>query len=119
MRPDSQGHPHGMNGHAWPKSSARMSFGAAGAGMVPSPGTGLALPSAFGGLGMGTGTPLASPTIERLDVSAESNLTGRTDIQLATSPSATSMTSPGMMQYRDSNSASVRPGKRKGTFECI
>ena len=119
MRPDSQGHPHGMNGHAWPKSSARMSFGAAGAGMVLSPGTGLALPSAFGGLGMGTGTPLASPTIERLEVSAESNLNGRTDIQLATSPSATSMTSPGMMQYRDSNSASVRPGKRKGTFECI
>lgn len=50
----------------------RMSFSQAGqaaSGMVPSPGSGLGLPSAFGGLGMGTGTPLGSPTIERLEVS--------------------------------------------------
>lgn len=55
----------------WPGAgvrSARMSFGSAGAGMVPSPGSGLGLPGAFGGLGMGIGTPLASPTLERLEV---------------------------------------------------
>ncbi len=51
----------------WPKAM-RMSFGSAGAGMVPSPG-GLGLPSAFGGLGMGgISTPSGSPTIERLEV---------------------------------------------------
>lgn len=47
---------------------ARMSFGA---GMVSSPGTGFQLPGAFGGLGMGGGgTPLGSPTVERLEVCA-------------------------------------------------
>lgn len=51
----------------------RMSFGSAGAGMVPSPGSGLTLPGAFGGLGMGgIGTPMGSPTIERLEVSISS-----------------------------------------------
>lgn len=69
-RPDSQGVTPLASGQTWPKNPARMPFGTAGAGMVPSPGTGLALPSAFGGLGMGTGTPLASPTIERTEVSA-------------------------------------------------
>lgn len=50
----------------WEKSRPpRMSFSA---GLAPSPG-GFGLPSAFGGLGMGTGTPLGSPTIERLEVS--------------------------------------------------
>ena len=58
----------------WPGAlrggTTRMSFSSAGAGMVPSPGSGTGLPSAFGGLGMGgAGTPLASPTIERLEVS--------------------------------------------------
>lgn len=43
----------------------RMSFSG---GLIASPGTGFGLPSAFGGLGMGTGTPIGSPTIERLDV---------------------------------------------------
>lgn len=46
---------------------SRLSFGA---GIIPSPGTGFQLPGAFGGLGMGGGgTPLGSPTIERLEVS--------------------------------------------------
>lgn len=56
-------------------NAPRMSFGTAGQaatalGMVPSPGTGLGLPTAFGGLGMGGngGTPLGSPTTERLEV---------------------------------------------------
>lgn len=45
---------------------SRLSFGA---GMIPSPGNGFQLPGAFGGLGMGGGgTPLGSPTIERLEV---------------------------------------------------
>jgi hypothetical protein len=45
---------------------SRLSFGA---GLIPSPGTGFQLPGAFGGLGMGGGgTPLGSPTIERLEV---------------------------------------------------
>ncbi|KAK4685876.1 hypothetical protein P7C73_g4262, partial [Tremellales sp. Uapishka_1] len=91
---------------AWPSraTSARMSFGSAGAGLVPSPGGGLGLPGAFGGLGMGgIGTPLGSPTIEKLE--------------LAASPGAV-LQSPGMMQYRDSPvSASVRPGKRKAQAE--
>ena len=47
--------------------SMRMSFGSAGAGLVPR--SGLGLPSAFGGLLMGgLGTPSGSPTIERLEV---------------------------------------------------
>lgn len=52
------------------RQGPRMSFSQAGAGMVPSPGTGGGLPSAFGGLFMGNGgnTPLGSPTIERLEV---------------------------------------------------
>ncbi|KAL7418707.1 hypothetical protein Q5752_006390 [Cryptotrichosporon argae] len=87
----------GSNGHGihptppsntapWPRS-ARMSLG-----MVPSPG--MQLPTAFGGLGMGggIGTPLGSPTVEKLE--------------LATSPGMS--LSPGMMQYRE-----ARPGKRK------
>ena len=44
---------------------ARMSF----SNMVSSPGTGLALPGAFGSLAMGGITPLGSPTLERLEVS--------------------------------------------------
>lgn len=44
------------------KGSSKLSM----SGMVPSPGNGL--PNAFGGLGMGTGTPLASPTVERNEV---------------------------------------------------
>lgn len=44
------------------KGSSRLSI----SGMVSSPGNGL--PTAFGGLGMGTGTPLASPTVERNEV---------------------------------------------------
>ena len=53
----------------WPKAAPRLSFGSAGAGMVPSPGVGTGLPNAFGSLGMsGTGTPVASPTIEKLEV---------------------------------------------------
>ncbi|ORY25083.1 hypothetical protein BCR39DRAFT_600290 [Naematelia encephala] len=95
------------NSVQWPGAAvkARMSFSQAGQGMVPSPGNGLGLPGAFGGLGMGNGngmgTPLASPTIERLE--------------LVGSPSGMSVSSPGMMQYRESQggSASVRPGKRK------
>lgn len=52
---------------------SRLSF----SGMVPSPGTGFQLPGAFGGLGMGGGgTPLGSPTIERLEVCV-SMMTGR------------------------------------------
>ena len=64
----------GWGGGSLVRSNApRMSFGtagqAAGMGMVPSPGTGIGLPSAFGGLGMGGGgTPVGSPTIERLEV---------------------------------------------------
>lgn len=53
------------------QSGGRLSSSAAGSGMVPSPGTGFALPNAFGSLGMGGNggtTPLASPTIERLEV---------------------------------------------------
>jgi hypothetical protein len=76
LRPGSaQGQTPGQSQGQWgQRAAARMSFGAAGAGMVPSPGSGLGLPSAFGGLGMGgssagIGTPLASPTIERLEVS--------------------------------------------------
>ncbi|WWD22516.1 hypothetical protein CI109_107009 [Kwoniella shandongensis] len=95
----------------WPGSglrSSRPSFGSAAAGMVPSPGSGFGLPTAFGTLGMGgVGTPLGSPTIEKLE--------------LAVSPgaSAMSMSSPGLMQYRESQggSASVRPGKRKAQVE--
>lgn len=76
LRPGSaQGLTPGSGQAQWGQRVApRMSFGAAGAGMVPSPGSGLGLPSAFGGLGMGgssagIGTPLGSPTIERLEVS--------------------------------------------------
>ena len=58
----------------WTKN-LRMSFGSAGAGMVPSPGSGLFLPTAFGGLGMGgVGTPSGSPTVERLEVRVSSLL---------------------------------------------
>ena len=69
----------GENGHPTPPSqgswrnagsSSQVSFGAA-AGMVTTPGSGVALPNAFGGLGMGP-TPHASPTVERLDVSGQS-----------------------------------------------
>ncbi|AAW46138.1 hypothetical protein CNK00920 [Cryptococcus deneoformans JEC21] len=76
------------------KGSSKLSM----SGMVPSPGNGL--PNAFGGLGMGTGTPLASPTVERNE--------------LVGSPNAP-MSSPGLMQYRESlgGSASLRPNKRK------
>lgn len=58
----------------WPRTAARMSFSAAGAGLIPSPGPGGGLPNSFGGLvmggqGNGIGTPLGSPTVEKLDVS--------------------------------------------------
>ena len=51
---------------AWGARPARMSFSNQ---IMSSPGTGLALPGAFGSLGMGGGTPLGSPTLERLEVS--------------------------------------------------
>ena len=104
----------------WTKNP-HLSFGSAGAGMVPSPGSGLFLPTAFGGLGMGgAGTPLNSPTVERLEVRVP--LQCRYDLdaesfQLAGSPSAISVSSPGLMHYRESqggSASSVRPGKRKG-----
>ncbi|WVQ76189.1 hypothetical protein IAR50_005851 [Cryptococcus sp. DSM 104548] len=76
--------------------NSRLSMSNSAGGVVPSPGTGYALPSAFGGLGMGT--PMGSPTVERGE--------------LAGSPNA-SMSSPGLMQYRESGGASVRMGKRK------
>lgn len=61
------------NGQPWDRSrAARMSFSMAG--LVPSPGTGFGLPNAFGGLGMGTGTPLGSPTVEKLEVSCSALL---------------------------------------------
>ncbi|CAK9785548.1 hypothetical protein CC85DRAFT_327288 [Cutaneotrichosporon oleaginosum] len=72
---------------------------------APSPGTGLLLPTAFGGLGMGTAgsaTPLGSPTAEKAD--------------LMPSPSASAVASPGMMQYRDPPT-SIRTGKRKAGAE--
>ena len=50
---------------AWGSRPARMSFSNQ---MMSSPGSGLALPGAFGSLGMGGGTPLGSPTLERLEV---------------------------------------------------
>jgi hypothetical protein len=50
----------------WGSRPARMSFGN---NMMSSPGTGLALPGAFGSLAMGGCTPLGSPTLERLEVS--------------------------------------------------
>jgi hypothetical protein len=53
--------------------SDRMKTGrgslSSGMGLVPSPGTGFGLPSAFGGLGMGTATPLTSPIAEKLEAS--------------------------------------------------
>lgn len=64
----AQGSSTPQNIGGWDKSRPpRMSFSN---GLVSSPGTGFALPSAFGGLGMGPGTPIGSPTVERLDVSA-------------------------------------------------
>jgi hypothetical protein len=54
--------PPAQNG-SWGRP-ARMSF----SNMVSSPGTGLALPGAFGSLAMGGITPLGSPTLERLEV---------------------------------------------------
>lgn len=70
--------------------------------VAPSPGTGLLLPTAFGGLGMGSAgsaTPVGSPTAEKGD--------------FVGSPSTNSVASPGMMQYRDPPT-SIRAGKRKG-----
>ncbi|WOO76909.1 uncharacterized protein LOC62_01G000523 [Vanrija pseudolonga] len=70
-----------------------------------SPGMGLQLPTAFGGLAMGGGggggTPLGSPTAEKSELGA--------------SPSAMSLASPGMMQYRDP--VPIRSGKRKAAAE--
>lgn len=61
--------PSGQGSQAWDRNRfSRLSFGNAAQGIASSPGTGIALPSAFGGLGMGTGTPLGSPTVERLEV---------------------------------------------------
>ncbi|WVR03600.1 hypothetical protein IAU60_000592 [Kwoniella sp. DSM 27419] len=94
------------SGAAWPNvpgsnvGSTRLSFSSAGMGMVPSPGNFGGLPSAFGTLQMGgIGTPSGSPTVERSE--------------LGVSPTAIS--SPGLMQYRESQGgqATVRPGKRK------
>ncbi|OCF31196.1 hypothetical protein I316_07164 [Kwoniella heveanensis BCC8398] len=87
--------------------STRLSFSSAGAGLVPSPGN-FGLPSAFGTLGMGgIGTPVGSPTVERLELGA--------------SPGAGpgGVGSPGLMQYRESQGgqATVRPGKRKAQAE--
>jgi hypothetical protein len=70
--------------------------------VAPSPGTGLQLPTAFGGLGMGIATPLGSPTVEKME--------------LAASPSTLPSTPGMMMQYREP--ASGRPGKRKGESSC-
>jgi hypothetical protein len=114
-----QSTPASNNAH-WAErmKAGRMSL-SAGTGLVPSPGTGFGLPTAFGGLGMGTGTPLGSPTVEKLEVSW---ITQRcvlpvmlTWTQLAASPGAMSVASPGLMQYRDSNGSAMRLGKRKGT----
>lgn len=74
---------------------------------APSPGTGLMLPTAFGGLGMGstgTATPVGSPTTEKGD--------------FIPSPSTSAVASPGMMQYRDPPT-SIRAGKRKGKCRQI
>ena len=51
----------------WSKSM-RISIGSSGTGLIPSPGVPTGLPFAFGGLGV-CGTPQASPTVERLEVS--------------------------------------------------
>jgi len=59
----------------WAHRSARMSFNN---GNLSSPGGGLALPGAFGTLGFGGGgTPLASPTLERLEVNSYLAESGR------------------------------------------
>lgn len=113
--------PSGHGSQAWDRTKfSRLSFGNAGQGIASSPGTGIALPSAFGGLGMGTGTPLGSPTVERLEVSSPEapEVESRLMWQLGASPGALSAASPGLMQYRESSagSASVRPGKRKGAL---
>ncbi|TXT16052.1 hypothetical protein VHUM_00555 [Vanrija humicola] len=110
-RPASSG-----SSSAWPGRSdsgkstpAGMRAGSVAPGLNavvgPSPGMGLQLPTAFGGLAMGGGggggTPLGSPTAEKTELGA--------------SPSAMSLASPGMMQYRDP--VSVRSGKRKAVAE--
>lgn len=84
------------SGKSTPSGSTRPSAGGNGNNkprIAPSPGSGLQLPSAFGGLGMGSATPIGSPTTERAE--------------LAASPTV------GMMQYRDP----ARPGKRKAVVE--
>jgi hypothetical protein len=63
----------------WGSRPARMSFSNQ---MMSSPGTGLALPGAFGSLGMGGGTPLASPTLERLEVSQPYDVRDSADVSL-------------------------------------
>ncbi|WVQ93554.1 hypothetical protein IAU59_000629 [Kwoniella sp. CBS 9459] len=86
--------------------STRLSFSSAGAGLVPSPGN-FGLPSAFGTLGMGgVGTPVGSPTVERLELGVSPGAGGGSG-------------SPGLMQYRESQGgqATVRPGKRKAQAE--
>ncbi|GMK59903.1 hypothetical protein CspeluHIS016_0901200 [Cutaneotrichosporon spelunceum] len=83
----------------------RNGNGPKGRVVAPSPGTSLLLPTAFGGLGMGTtssATPLGSPTAEKGESAANS------------CPSA--VASPGMMQYRDPPN-SIRAGKRKAGTE--
>lgn len=94
------------SGSSWHKTDSgkstpggsRQSIGGNGNGngkhrVAPSPGTGLQLPTAFGGLGMGSATPLGSPTIEKAELGASPTI--------------------GMMQYRDPG----RPGKRKAASE--
>ncbi|ORX34798.1 hypothetical protein BD324DRAFT_134540 [Kockovaella imperatae] len=100
---NNQPTPPGSNA-PWAKST-RMSVSSSGNGMVPSPGVPTGLPFAFGSLGVGGSTPQASPTVER--------------IELVGSPSAVSVPSPSLLQYRESQggSASVRPGKRKVNVE--
>lgn len=62
----SQVQPQGQGQGQQPISAIKGSSRLSMSGMVSSPGNGL--PTAFGGLGMGTGTPLASPTVERNEV---------------------------------------------------
>ncbi|WVO16746.1 hypothetical protein L204_104430 [Cryptococcus depauperatus] len=89
----AQSHPTTQNPAQQTPVSAIKS-GRLGMGIVPSPGYGLQ--TAFTTLGMGSGTPIGSPNVERSELGA--------------SPNAP-MSSPGLMQYRESSS--FRTGKRK------
>lgn len=91
--------------------------------VAPSPSTGLQLPTAFGGLAMGSGgggagtgngiaTPLGSPTVERSELGGSPGAMAIASPMSIASPGMSSIAaSPGMMQYRDP--PSIRTGKRK------